>query len=371
MKQLAALWRCVRQYMGWHTPQKQGHTGQTRPGSSSGLGRDHASMDKFLHLPVNEVMIPRSDIQAVSCHASFEQVVSQFLQSGFQWLPVYRGTLDTIIGIISVHSMLALRESDNPEDKWPRHLNTPLFCPSSMSLKDAMTLMRYPHKAPALFVVDEHGGIEGMVPKWHIIKALFQLYDHDWVEQEQMILARTPVPLVNGRIELEAFCQEFSCPALLHMHDEHRVHTLGGWICTYVGRVPLTGEIIAHPSGFTFEIRQATPRTIHHIALLQTPQEFSTADDNTTGAFLHKNTCDMKKASVHPVPTAACGTEQLQNTVPEQACATSITPKAEYAEHARLSSTAIASSRPQGGFTVIAETIKDIAMKHEGPDAAD
>jgi magnesium and cobalt transporter len=46
---------------------------------------------------------------------------------------------------------------------------------------------------------------------------------------------------------------------------------LGGWICAYVGRVPLTGEIITHPGGWTFEIRQANPRQVHQIALLQTP----------------------------------------------------------------------------------------------------
>lgn len=238
-------------------------------------------IEAFLQTPVSEFMIPRSDIAAVSTQASFDDVVKIFLKTGFQWLPVFRGTLDTIAGIISVHCILSLHEADHLENKWYRHMNTPLFCPPSMAVAEALRLMHNPHKAPMIFVVDEYGGIEGLLTKWQVMKGFFHLFSDDLIdEEEQMILARDPVPLISGRMDFEAFKDEFCCPDLLDNEMEGRVHTLGGWICAHLGRVPLTGEVIVHPSGFRFEIRQATPRKIHQIAVIGTPQPAGSGTKN-------------------------------------------------------------------------------------------
>lgn len=228
-------------------------------------------MDGLLQTTIDEIMIPRSDIVAVSSHTPFEEVAKKFLRTGFRWLPVFRETLDTIIGMVGIHCLLSLRESGATENRWYRHLNAPTFCPSSMTILDALCCMQQDHKTSILFVVDEYGGIEGMLTRGHITKEIFHLYGGNGAEEEKMIISRDPVWVIHGRMDLETFEEEFKIYTLFDQEVENRVNTIGGWICAYLGRVPLTGEVIAHPSGFTFEIRHSTPRKIHHIAIVQTP----------------------------------------------------------------------------------------------------
>jgi magnesium and cobalt transporter len=229
-------------------------------------------LENFLDQTLDNVMIQRSDIVAIPTHTPCDEVVRKFLKTGFLWFPVFRDTLDTVVGLVSVHCILSLRESsDTSEHQWCRHLNAPTFCPSSMTVREALRTLQDHHKIPMLFVVDEYGGVQGIVTKDHLLRDLFDSYIDDFSDEEEMILGRDPIWVINGRMNLEDFAEEFNAHALLIPEDDGRVHTLGGWICAYVGRVPLTGEIIAHPAGWTFEIRQATPRQVHQIAIVQAP----------------------------------------------------------------------------------------------------
>jgi magnesium and cobalt transporter len=229
-------------------------------------------IEEFLQTPVEEIMIPRSDIIAISSHSSFEEVITTFLKTGLKWLPVFRETLDTITGTVGIHCVLSLRESNTPEPRWNRHMNAPAFCPPCITVYEALHLIERDHKNTVLFVVDEYGGIEGMLTKGHLVKELFHRYTDDFTEEDQeMIISREPNLIINGRMDLEMFEEEFKTETLFNEDEENRLNTVGGWICSYLGRVPLTGEVISHPSGFTFEIREATPRKIHHIAILHMP----------------------------------------------------------------------------------------------------
>ncbi len=243
---------------------------RTKP--TEGEVQHNQALDDFLDQTLDAVMIQRSDIVAIPTHMPCDEVVRKFLKTGFLWFPVFRDTLDTIVGLVSVHCILSLRESsDTSEHQWCRHLNAPTFCPSAMTVREALRTLQDHHKIPMLFVVDEYGGVQGIVTKDHLLRDLFDSYIDDFSDEEEMILGKDPVWVINGRINLEDFVEEFNASALLIPEDEGRIHTLGGWICAYVGRVPLTGEIITHPGGWTFEIRQANPRQVHQIALLQTP----------------------------------------------------------------------------------------------------
>lgn len=241
-------------------------------------------LDDFLDQTLDKVMIQRSDIVAIPTHMSCDDVVRKFLKTGFLWFPVFRDTLDTIAGIVSVHCMLSLRESsDTSEHQWCRHLNAPTFCPSSVTVREALRTLQDHYKIPMLFIVDEYGGIQGIATKDHLLRALFNVYVHDFSDEEEMILGRDPVWVINGRMNLEDFVEEFAAHPLLIPEEDDRINTVGGWICSYLGRVPLTGEIISHPSGWKFEVRHATPRQVHQIAILHSPVSDSVGVlENTT-----------------------------------------------------------------------------------------
>jgi magnesium and cobalt transporter len=242
-------------------------------------------LDDFLDQTLDKVMIQRSDIVAIPTHMSCDEVVRKFLKTGFLWFPVFRDTLDTIAGIVSVHCILSLRESsDTSEHQWCRHLNAPTFCPSSVTVREALRTLQDHYKIPMLFIVDEYGGVQGIVTKDHLLRELFNIYIQDFSDEEEMILGRDPLWVINGRMNLEDFVDEFGAQPLLIPEDDDRINTLGGWICSYLGRVPLTGEIITHPSGWKFEVRQATPRQVHQIAILHSPVHEHSGQDEALPA---------------------------------------------------------------------------------------
>ena len=218
--------------------------------------------------PVEEIMIPRSDIKGLSEKNSFTEVIEMFLKTGFYALPVYRQTLDHIVGIVTIHCILSLKESLKSEKNWAHYLSAPSFAPSSIKIGEALQrLQNYQH---FIFIVDEYGGIEGMVSKGRIVKKIVQEYFDMPSEDQEIILSKEPELTVSGRIDLEDFQREYGNLGLTE-EEENRVNTLGGWICSFLGRVPLNKEVINHPSGFIFEIQKADSRRIHYIIIKNFP----------------------------------------------------------------------------------------------------
>ena len=229
------------------------------------------TMEQFFSLPVEDIMIPRSDIQAVSYRLPFEEITRTFLKTGFRWLPVYRETLDHISGVISIHSILALKEACSENLKWYRHLNQASFAPASMTIQEMMRVLFENHSI-ALFIVDEYGGVQGMVTKGHILKEFSSTHLSLLSEEEDSVVSRNPWVL-RGRMSLEDFEEELQVFTLFSSEEKDRVSTLGGWLCYILGRVPLKGEIIQHSSGFSFEIQRADPRTIYEVCILHSSHE--------------------------------------------------------------------------------------------------
>jgi magnesium and cobalt transporter len=220
-------------------------------------------------LPVEEIMIPRSDIKGLPEKSSFSEVINTFLKTGFYALPVYRQTLDHIIGVVTIHCILALKESLKNEKNWANHLSAPSFSPSSLKIGEALQRLQN-SRDHFIFIVDEYGGIEGMVSKGCIIKEIVQKYFSTPPEDQAVILSKEPELVVSGRIDLENFESEFG-DLELSEEERNKVNTLGGWICSFLGRVPLNKEVITHPSGFVFEIQKADSRCIHYIAIKTFP----------------------------------------------------------------------------------------------------
>ena len=228
---------------------------------------------QFLAFPISDLMVPRSDILAVDIQTPFQDLVKIFLRSNFQALPVYRDTLDHMAGVINVRCLLSLLEAEN-EDKWNRYLSPVTLVPSAITVKEAFQKIGQGHKDSLLFIVDEHGGVEGMVTKNHLLKefSLHCLEEEQEDPQDSFALAvGTVAPVISGRMDLEAFEEEFDAKNLFTSDDENKVNTIGGWLCAFLGRMPTKGEIIRHPSGFVFEITKTDPRKIHEITILKTP----------------------------------------------------------------------------------------------------
>ncbi|MFQ5958037.1 MAG: CBS domain-containing protein, partial [Alphaproteobacteria bacterium] len=115
----------------------------------------------FGELRVDDVMVPRADVVAVEQSTSLADVVRVIGEAGHSRLPVYRGTLDDIVGMVHVRDLLRFWGSDEPFalNEITRQL---LFVPPSMRVRDLLLQMRVTRTHMAM-VVDEYGGTDGLV----------------------------------------------------------------------------------------------------------------------------------------------------------------------------------------------------------------
>jgi CBS domain containing-hemolysin-like protein len=185
-------------------------------------------------------------------------------------VPVYRETLDDVIGFVHVKDILPA-VAEHREVKLAPLLRKLLFVAPSLPILDLLVQMRQARTHIAM-VVDEFGGIDGLVTIEDLIEEIVgEIEDeHDeaggpsLVERADGTLvadARTPIEVLEDRQGI----------ALRPAGDQEEVDTLGGLVSTLAGRVPKRGEVIAHPSGIEFEVLDADPRRIKRLRVRSRP----------------------------------------------------------------------------------------------------
>lgn len=218
---------------------------------------------------VEDVAIPTAEIVSVPLSISKEELVQIFRDSGMTRIPVYENTLDTPQGFVHLKDF-ALTHGFNGNSTvfdLGSMLRPLLFVPPSMPIGVLLTKMQTERRHMAL-VIDEYGGVDGLVTIEDLIEQVVgEIEDehdidegHYWTEESPGIyvaLAKTP---------LEEF--ETALGQSLTDHDDvddEEIDTLGGLVFMLLGRVPVRGEVVEHPSGATIEVLEADPRRIKRL----------------------------------------------------------------------------------------------------------
>jgi CBS domain containing-hemolysin-like protein len=217
-----------------------------------------------------DVMIPRIDIVALDLDQPFNEVVKSMVENGHSRVPVYRETLDDVIGFIHVKDVLAPVAERRPA-KLARLLRKVLFVAPSLPILDLLVQMRQAHTHIAM-VVDEFGGIDGLVTIEDLIEEIVgEIEDeHDVDETPTMIERPDGSVIADARLPIETL-EEQHGTILRPDGDGEAVDTLGGLVFTLAGRVPKRGEIIAHPGGVEFEVLDADPRRVKRLRVRGLP----------------------------------------------------------------------------------------------------
>lgn len=217
---------------------------------------------------VSDVMVPRADIIAVSSVVSFEELVQTFKDAAHSRLPVYRDTLDDIIGMVHIKDVLAVIADAEKAATPPAVLDIKrpvLFVPPSMPVVDLLLKMRLSRIHMAL-VVDEYGGVDGLASIEDLIEEIVgEIEDeHDPHETPQITARSGNVLDVDARAPIEDLEARLSIDLLPEERDEV-IDTVGGLVFSLAGRVPARGEIIRHPEGPEFEILDADSRRLKRL----------------------------------------------------------------------------------------------------------
>jgi magnesium and cobalt transporter len=217
-----------------------------------------------------DVMVPRGDITAIAAEMPFSEIVKYMVEQGHSRMPVYRDTLDDVIGFIHVKDVLA-PVADRRPVKLARLLRKVLFVAPSVPILDLLVQMRQAHTHIAM-VIDEFGGIDGLVTIEDLIEEIVgEIEDeHDIADAPVLIERPDGSVIADARIPIAEF-EEQQGVVLRPPDGPEEVETLGGLLFTLAGRVPRRGEVIAHPDGFEFEVLDADPRRVKRLRVRGLP----------------------------------------------------------------------------------------------------
>jgi len=312
----AAIWDTVRRMFGVRRP-----TGSLRENLEDELAREGSGDTAFSpeermllgnilrlrELRVDDVMIPRADIDAVESSSSLSRVMELFEESSHSRMPVYEETLDDPRGMIHIKDLMAFiaaraavnddkpetsgEDGDNGEDTPPRGHNLReldlskvdlsgslkeaglvrelLFVPPSMPATDLMAKMQADRIQMAL-VIDEYGGTDGLVSLEDLVEEVVGDIEDEHDEDEEAMLAETGDGgwIADPRLPLEDLDQTLGTQFATGEISED-VDTLGGLLFVSIGRVPVRGELLAAPGlpGYEFEVLDADPRRIKRLRI--------------------------------------------------------------------------------------------------------
>ncbi|MFQ3595562.1 MAG: hemolysin family protein [Sphingomonadaceae bacterium] len=215
-----------------------------------------------------DIATPRSEIEALAEDASFEAAVTCFAQSGHTRVPLYRGTLDEVVGMLHLKDLFLVLAGHAPQPARLADLMRPvLFVPPGKPAFDLLTEMRRDRTHMAI-VVDEFGGTDGLVTIEDIVEEIVGEIEDEHDEEEVDILR--PIPgngfEADARVALEDLEERLQLSFTdAELADE--VDTLGGLAVLLAGRVPVPGETFAHPNGWRLEIVAGDERRVERLIL--------------------------------------------------------------------------------------------------------
>ncbi|MGN6271380.1 MAG: hemolysin family protein [Sphingomonas sp.] len=246
------------------------HEGDPAPDSKGDLTPLERQMVRnLLHFgerDAGDVGVPRADIIAVEEGIAFDELVKTFAEAGHSRLPVYRGALDTIVGMIHVKDVFAILATGAPPPRTiARLIREPLYVPMSRGALDLLADMRQ-RRVHLAVVLDEYSGTEGLVTIEDLIEEIVGDIEDEHDEAPTALI----VPIEGGgweadaRAELEDVADTVD-PRLAETEDD--IDTIGGLAATLAGHVPQVGECLDHESGWKLEVVEADPRRVSRVRL--------------------------------------------------------------------------------------------------------
>jgi CBS domain containing-hemolysin-like protein len=231
-----------------------------REGAAVGLRADDelvmvGGVLAFSVRPVREVMTPRTDIVAIEEHSALDDIRAVFAQSGYSRIPVIRGTLDDIVGMLHAFDLFKLRPGD------PLPVRPVAVTPASRTCGDLLLDMQRERRHFAV-VIDEFGGTLGIATLEDLLEELVgEIFD----EHDEQVGDHSPggpaVLETDGNIGPEAVEERFGLAL-----PSGRSTTVAGLLAEWAGRIPYAGERFV-VRGLEFDVVQASPTRIERLLI--------------------------------------------------------------------------------------------------------
>ncbi|MDD3370604.1 MAG: hemolysin family protein [Alphaproteobacteria bacterium] len=248
------------------------------PLSASGLSSaERTALSNILKLRERRVidcMVPRADIVALDVSVSLKELADEMSINGYSRIPIFRGTLDDVIGMVHVKDIVPFLAQQKP-CVIPDILRPVLYVAPSMPASKLLLQMRQTRQHMAV-VIDEFGGVDGLVTIEDVVEEIIgEIEDeHDIPPPPPVVVRPDGTLLADARLPIESF--ERQTGLLLPSPGAEDIDTLGGYVLHLAGRVPQVGEIVQSPDGISFEILEIEQSRVNRLRIRaprRTPEE--------------------------------------------------------------------------------------------------
>ena len=231
------------------------------PGESAASGGDLSRVERqmlrnLLHFSehdADDVAVPRGEIVAVEASISWEEMVAAFSEHGHSRMPVYRDTLDSVIGMIHIKDIFPfLANGTPPPSDWTTLMRQPLYVPQARGALDVLADMRT-QRVHLAIVLDEFSGTDGLITIEDLVEEIVgEIEDeHDDAPQALIVTIGEGMWDCDARAELDDIAERID-PRLAEVAES--VDTLGGLAFVLAEQVPPVGTVLEHPSGWCIEV---------------------------------------------------------------------------------------------------------------------
>ncbi len=232
----------------------------------------------FSEHDADDVAVPRSEIIAVDAAISWDELVAAFSEHGHSRMPVYRETLDDVIGMIHIKDVFPfLAEKKQPPKDWTTLMRQPLYVPQVRGALDVLADMRA-RRVHLAVVLDEFSGTDGLITIEDLVEEIVGEIEDEHDETPEALI----VPIGEGmwdcdaRAELEDVA-ELVDPRLAEV--EESVDTLGGLAYVLAEQVPPVGAVVEHPSGWRIEVTAGDETHVKRMRLHAPPDAETATED--------------------------------------------------------------------------------------------
>ena len=279
---------------------------------------------------VEDVMVPRADIVAVPHEVELGELLKVFESAGHSRLVVYQDALDDPVGMVHIRDLMAFMIKQAAVSTAGRRKKPPagldfkavdlamplsatkivrslLFVPPSMPTIDLLAKMQASRIHLAL-VIDEYGGTDGLVSMEDLVEEVVgEIEDeHDEADALKVVRQHDGSFLADGRAQIEDVVA--SVGKDFDIRDAaSEIDTLGGYVVTLIGRVPVRGELVRGPDSFEFQVLDADPRRVKRIRI------YRRANERSERELRRREGDSMRNAAPPTAPTAEPPDDQVHD----------------------------------------------------------
>ena len=219
------------------------------------------SVVQFGEKTAREAMTPRPEMVAVPVDTTVEQFLEMLRSQRFSRVPVYQGSLDNIKGIIFVHDLLQVADTEAPTRTVESLMHTdPYFVPESKRTSELLREMQKNNVRMAI-VIDEYGGVAGLVTIEDLVEEIGGEIRDEHETKADIVREGDNSYLVPGNMDVDRLDQLFGVRL-----DGHEATTVAGLVSEILGHIPQKGEIV-EGEGLRFEILESTDRRVERLRI--------------------------------------------------------------------------------------------------------